>query len=144
MEGVIRIWLLFEITFTFIPVSTIERFQLFLEESPSRRVVKSQFSYKNNHTNEPIISYKLWDKNIICGRRFDIDTQEQEVCYMETKIALRMTPRPRSGDIDLDRHVSTSTPRLTPRLGLCQSRILESVKLSNVTDAFSNVETILS
>ena len=33
----------------------------------------------------------------------------------------RMTFRSRSEDISLGRHALTSKPRLTPRLGLCQS-----------------------
>ena len=33
----------------------------------------------------------------------------------------RMPSRPRSEDISLGRHASTSQPRLTPRLGLCRS-----------------------
>ena len=33
----------------------------------------------------------------------------------------RMTSRSRSEDISLGRHALTSKPRLTPRLGLCQS-----------------------
>ena len=33
----------------------------------------------------------------------------------------RMTSRSRSENISLGRHALTSKPRLTPRLGLCQS-----------------------
>ena len=76
-----------------IPVPTIElpkrRFQTFLDISlPEKLIGKSHRTQNKTFIRgaSPGVSVELWDRNAIGRRRWDVATQEREVCNMEIKI----------------------------------------------------------
>ena len=66
------------------------RFQTFLGISLPEKLGKSHRPQNKTPIRgaSPGVSDEVWDKNAICGRRWDVATQERKVCNMEIIIAM--------------------------------------------------------